>query len=100
MRGGLVSKVVADRFVEAPVEIHAGDCDVGNVAAPRIQHASAFQASACQLVSTLRLRLRLSARRLASPDGFSALQHFSKLLESLAPSIEPERHRMWFLVRS
>ena len=49
MRGGLVSKEVADRFVEALrkleedrdvealVEIHAEDCDVGNVAEPRIQ---------------------------------------------------------------
>src|ERR687894_451887 len=47
MRGGLVSKEVADRFVEALrkleedrdvealVEIHAGDCDLGNVAVPR-----------------------------------------------------------------
>ncbi len=47
MRGGLVSKEVADRFVEALrkleedrdvdalVEIHAQDCDVGNVAVPK-----------------------------------------------------------------
>jgi hypothetical protein len=47
MRGGLLSKEVADRFVEALwkleedkdvealVEIHAEDCDVGNVAVPR-----------------------------------------------------------------
>src|SRR3712207_1084707 len=47
MRGGLVSKEVADRFVEALrkleedrnvealVEIHAEDCEVGNVAVPR-----------------------------------------------------------------
>ena len=47
MRGGLVSKEVADRFVEALrkleearnidalVEIHTEDCDVGNVAVPR-----------------------------------------------------------------
>jgi len=47
MRGGLVSKEVADRFVEALgkleedrdvealVEIHAEDCDVGNVAVPK-----------------------------------------------------------------
>jgi steroid delta-isomerase-like uncharacterized protein len=47
MRGGLVSKEVADRFVEALrrleedrdvealVEIHAEDCDVGNVAVLR-----------------------------------------------------------------
>ena len=48
MRDGLVSKEVAARFVEALrkleedkdvealVEIHAEDCDVGNVAVPRI----------------------------------------------------------------
>jgi steroid delta-isomerase-like uncharacterized protein len=47
MRGGRVSKEVADRFVEALrkleearnidalVEIHTEDCDVGNVAVPR-----------------------------------------------------------------
>ena len=47
MRGGLVSKEVADRFVEALrkleadrdvealVEIHTEDCDVGNVAVPK-----------------------------------------------------------------
>jgi hypothetical protein len=47
MRGGPVSKEVADRFVEALrrleedrdvealVEIHTDDCDVGNVAVPR-----------------------------------------------------------------
>ena len=47
MRGGPVSREVADRFVEALwkleedrdvealVEIHTGDCDVGNVAVPR-----------------------------------------------------------------
>jgi ketosteroid isomerase-like protein len=47
LRGGLVSKEVADRFVEALrkleedrdvealVEIHTEDCDVGNVAVPR-----------------------------------------------------------------
>src|SRR5215210_739284 len=47
MRGGLVSKEVADRFVEALrkleedrdvevlVEIHTEDCDVGNVVVPR-----------------------------------------------------------------
>jgi hypothetical protein len=47
MRGGLVTKEVADRFVEALrkleegrdvealVEIYTGDCDVGNVAVPR-----------------------------------------------------------------
>ena len=47
MRGGLVSKEVADRFVEALrkleedrdvealVEIHAQDCAVGNVAVPK-----------------------------------------------------------------
>jgi SnoaL-like domain len=46
MRGGLVSREVADRFmealrkleedrdVEALVEIHTEDCDVGNVAVP------------------------------------------------------------------
>ena len=47
MRGGLVSRDVADRFVEALwkleedrdvdalVEIHTEDCDVGNVAVPK-----------------------------------------------------------------
>jgi steroid delta-isomerase-like uncharacterized protein len=47
MRGGLVSREVADKFVEALwkleedrdvetlVEIHTEDCDVGNVAVPR-----------------------------------------------------------------
>jgi steroid delta-isomerase-like uncharacterized protein len=47
MRGGLVSREVADRFVEALrkleedrdvedlVEIHTEDCDVGNVAVPK-----------------------------------------------------------------
>src|SRR5829696_7543832 len=47
MRGGPVSKEVADKFVEALrrpeedrdvkalVEIHTEDCDVGNVAVPR-----------------------------------------------------------------
>jgi limonene-1,2-epoxide hydrolase len=47
MKGGLVSKEVVDRFVEALwkleedrdvealVEIHTEDCDVGNVAVPR-----------------------------------------------------------------
>ena len=47
MRGGLVSREVADRFVEALrkleedrdvealVEVHSADCDVGNVAVPK-----------------------------------------------------------------
>ena len=39
------------------------------------------------LVSTLRLRLRLSARR------FAPCRHVSKLSESLATSIEPDRRQ-------
>src|SRR5215218_1996324 len=47
MRGGLVSREVADRFVEALrkleedrdveglVQIHTEDCDVGNIAVPK-----------------------------------------------------------------
>jgi hypothetical protein len=56
MRAGLVSKEVADRFVEALrkleedrdvealVEIHAEDCDAGNVC----QHAQPFWLRSCQ----------------------------------------------------
>jgi hypothetical protein len=89
MRGDLASREVADKFVEALrrleeerdvgalVEIHTEDCDVGSVstALRAFQHATAFG-------------LRLSA-----------FQLFSKSSRSLLMSVEPVRHRRWFLVR-
>jgi|SRR5215203_955630 hypothetical protein len=99
MRAGLVSKVVADRFVEALrkleedrdvgalVEIHIEDCDVGNVAerllGPR---------RPARVLDELPRHLR----RRCGPRW----KHFSKSSESLATSIEPVRHRRWFLGRS
>jgi hypothetical protein len=66
-----------ERDVGALVEIHTEDCDMGSVSTVlrAFQHATAFG-------------LRLSA-----------FQLFSKSSRSLLMSVEPVRHRRWFLVR-
>ncbi len=64
MRGGPVSKEVADRFVEALwkleedrdiealVEIHTEDCDLGNVAVPGPSQATTACASSGRATAT------------------------------------------------